>query len=285
MGTVPFEKYQATGNDFVVVEHSRVSDADSSWLAQNICPRREGVGADGLLWLSHGVEGWAVDVYNADGSLAETSGNGLRCALRYLLDHDRFDGDEPLAVVSGAGRVEAREVGPDIAVNMGPPRLEGSNLPPREGDITRVRLAMGTRILCGLAVSMGNPHLVIEIDPGDDLDAFPLEAAAEAAIHSSAFPEGVNVEVIRRTGPGDVVARVWERGVGETRACGSGACATVGALSMLGNLQSPVNVRMPGGTLRVAWGGSPPADLWLSGSASLVFVGSWDGPTRRRSRG
>jgi len=285
VGTVPFEKYQATGNDFIVVEHGRVPDADPAWLAEVLCERREGVGADGLLLLTRGEDVWSVEVINADGSLAETSGNGMRCAFRYLLDHDRFRDDEARVVRSGAGRVEAREDGPYLAVDMGPPRFEGGNLPPLDGAVTRVRLALGTRILCGLAVSMGNPHLVIEIDPGDDLDSFPLEAAAEAAANGDAFPQGVNVEVVRRTGPTDLLARVWERGVGETRACGSGACAMVGALSMMGGLQSPVDVGKPGGRLRVAWSGEPPADLWLSGPASLVFVGSWEGPTQRRNRG
>jgi diaminopimelate epimerase len=284
VGAVSFEKYQATGNDFLVVEARRAIGMNASALARDLCHRREGVGADGLLWLTRdGATPWSVAVYNADGSLAETSGNGLRCAFRYLLDHDLFPGE--LAVESGAGPVQARHDGDDLAINMGPPRFEGDNLPPRDGEVTRVRLALGRRILCGLAVSMGNPHLVIELDGGEDPHEFPLEAAAEAAEASGAFVQGVNVEVVRRLAPDRLEARVWERGVGETRACGSGACATVAALSMLGTVQSPTEVRMPGGVLQVSWRGAPPEALWLSGPAIKVFTGSWEGPAQRRKSG
>ncbi len=285
MGAVSFEKYQATGNDFVVVEGRRARGRDAAELARGMCPRRAGVGADGLLWLTRDdAAGWSVGVYNADGTLAETSGNGLRCAFRYLLDHELVEADDDLAVESGAGRVRARLTGDDLAIDMGPPRFADGNLPPLDGEVTRVRLALGRRILCGLAVSMGNPHLVIELDAGEDPADFPLEAAAGAAGASGAFVQGVNVEVVRLQTPHRLEARVWERGVGETRACGSGACATVGALSMLGRVQAPTEVRMPGGVLQVSWRGVPPADLWLSGPAVKVFAGSWEGTAQRRSR-
>lgn len=286
MGAVSFDKYQAAGNDFLVVLARRARGQDAAELARALCPRRDGVGADGLLWLTQDeAAGWSVAVYNADGSLAETSGNGLRCAFRYLLDHALVPGEDDLAVQSGAGPVRARREGAGLAIDMGPPRFAGDNLPPRDGEVTRVRLALGRRILCGLAVSMGNPHLVIELDAGEAPDEFPLEAAARAAEASGAFPQGVNVEVVRVLTPRRVEGRVWERGVGETRACGSGACATVGALSVLGTVRSPTEVRMPGGVLQVSWRGVPPADLWLSGPADKVFTGSWEGPAQRRNWG
>jgi len=263
-----FLKYQAAQNDFLVVPSAQLDGLDAPSLARALCDRRRGAGADGLLVVTPGTDSWRIAVINADGSAAETSGNGLRCAARYLLDK----GEDPagLTLDTVAGRSQVRVHDDAISINMGPPRFVDPTLPPGDSSTTRVPVQVGNRALQGTAVSMGNPHLVIALDAGDDLVSFPLRTAAATA--SQTFPGGVNVEVLRWVGSATVEARVWERGVGETRACGSGACAVAAALAQQG-ADAPLRIRMPGGMLVVEWEGDLPGDLWLTGPVEHVYEG------------
>lgn len=273
MEPIEFCKYQAAGNDFLVVTpplpHSVVS------LARAMCARRTGVGADGLLVINDYREGWRVQVVNADGSPAETSGNGMRCAARFLADCGRAPVGSTAQLFSDAGPVAARIEPETISVDMGPPRFQDSCLPQGDTEPVRIQVRAGGRLLTGTAVSMGNPHLVVEIEAGESLTDFPLETLGRAAAEAgSGFPEGVNVEVVRPS-PDGVDARVWERGVGETLACGSGACA-IGASQLFGTTSSdPMRVSMPGGALTVEWKNPPNGSLWLTGDAKRVFVGRY----------
>ncbi len=276
MGPIDFDKYEALGNDFVVVDASVLGDLDGALLARAICERRRGVGADGLLWLVPGGDAHLVNVFNADGGLAETSGNGLRCAARWLLDHGFATPGIDIPLVSGAGASPARVDGGEIAVNMGPPSFRDPDLTePGGGYVASVDLTVGGESWSGLAVSMGNPHLVVraEVDPA----SAPLRRIADAAGRPGGFPHGVNVEVARVATRGRVDARVWERGVGETWACGSGACAVVAALGIGGAVGAEVDVHMPGGRLRVAWTGDSKESMWLTGPAQRVFSGRYVG--------
>ncbi len=273
MPIIEFQKYQAAGNDFLVVSPPLPIPADT--LARAICDRRLGVGADGLLVVVDYREGWRVQVINADGSPAETSGNGMRCAARYLADNGQAPVGTTAQLFSGAGPVAACIETDTIAVEMGPPRFQGSSLPEGPTEPVRVKVQAGDRVLTGLAVSMGNPHLVVEIDPKESLRRFPLEALGRAAAdEGGGFPEGVNVEVVRPVGDG-VEARVWERGVGETQACGSGACAIGAALLYGESSPGPLRVTMPGGALSVDWKTPPNGAIWLTGGAKRVFVGRY----------
>ena len=276
MGPIDFDKYEALGNDFIVVDASALGDVDGASLAGAICERRRGVGADGLLWLVPGGDAHRVTVFNADGGLAETSGNGLRCAARWLLDHGFAAPGTDIPLVSGAGASPARVDGEEIAVNMGPPSFRDPDLPdPGTGDVASVELTVDGESWSGSAASMGNPHLVVRT--GDDPASAPLQRIADAAGREGGFPRGVNVEVARVVTRGRVVARVWERGVGETRACGSGACAVVAALRIEGAVGAEVDVHMPGGRLRVAWTGDSKEPVWLTGPAQRVFSGRYVG--------
>jgi len=263
-----FHKYHAAQNDFVVVTSAQLDGQDVPSLARALCHRRTGAGADGLLVVSPEDDGWRVAVINADGSAAETSGNGLRCAAQFLLD----GGEDPqrLGLVTEAGPSGVRVSDGKISVDMGPPRFSDPTLPASHDTPIRISMQVGERDLQGTAVSMGNPHLVLMLEEGDDLVSFPLRAAATSG--GTAFPGGVNVEVCRRTGDGVFDARVWERGVGETRSCGSGACAIAAVLATEGEA-SPLEIRMPGGVLQVDWRGEPQGHLWLTGPVVQVFEG------------
>lgn len=261
-----FHKYQAAHNDFLVVSSAQLDGVDVPALARALCHRRRGAGADGLLVVTPEANRWRVAVINADGSVAETSGNGLRCAARYLLDHGVDAAGLELVTVAGASRVRVQ--GDMLSINMGRPRI---GTPGAEGaPLARIALQVDRRVRQGTAVSMGNPHLVIALEDGDELVSFPLQPLAAAA--QDAFPEGVNVEVIQWIDDATVDARVWERGVGETRACGSGACAVAAALALQG-AAAPLQIQMPGGVLVVDWEADPPGDLWLTGPVEQVYEG------------
>ncbi len=273
MTTVTFAKVEAAENDFVVL--CDPPPVDLAAFARRACHRRRGIGADGLAVLTRRDQRWHLRIVNADGSFAETSGNGTRCAVRYLLDRGLVTGDS-LTVITGAGPVRARARGALITVDMGPPRFSGPGLPDAAGDgrpATAVTLRAAGRRREGWPVSMGNPHLVVRLDADEPLTAFPLEDLAAAARDGAGFPGGVNVEVVRWSGGDRASARVHERGVGETRSCGSGACAVAAALIAGAGAPETLTVEMPGGELVASWDGDPAHGVQLSGRAEQAFEG------------
>jgi len=293
MGTIRFTKIQGAGNDFVLVE-TRDGQRDWSRLAATLCDRHFGVGADGLLLLMPAEDSdFRMRVFNADGSEAEVCGNGLRCMVRYFIENrpaGTLGDDVSVKTASGIRRArfrrsDGREA--EIQVSMGEPRIGSENLPVQsaqsEGsvDIKRTLTCMigvGGRELEVCQVSMGNPHAVHFTQ--EPVERFPLPEIGPLVEHHPAFPGGTNFEVVNVVGRGGVEARVWERGVGETLACGSGACAVVVAGHLLDHLERKATVRLPGGVLGVEWNGS--GEVYLSGPAEVVFTGEW--PDTRRER-
>ncbi|NOK20048.1 diaminopimelate epimerase [Corallococcus carmarthensis] len=267
-------KYHGLGNDFVVLDRRRTGvdiDAEQSrWL----CDRRRGIGADGVLAILPSSRGLArMVVHNADGSIAEMCGNGLRCAVKYLVDQS---GQHPalIDVETGAGVLTCEPgygdggvVGVDIS--MGPARLVAANLPSGTTGQPFVNAPVpGHPDLRGTAVNMGNPHLVL-------LDQ-PLEAAERLGPgleHHPAFPDRTNVEFVRVDEDGLTVV-VWERGCGLTQACGTGACASAVAAVLAERLPSNawLRVTLPGGDLRIRVPGDL-SDIRLRGPVSFVFEG------------
>ncbi|TMC47110.1 MAG: diaminopimelate epimerase [Chloroflexi bacterium] len=240
-----FTKMHGCGNDFVLVEGAADLTAAQ---ARDLCDRRRGIGADGVLAIG-AARGrcWPVTIHNADGSLGGSCGNGARCAARYLLD--RHGGDELELSFSG-GDVKARRQGRDIAIALASPAAPES-------------LALdGMR---AYRVSLGNPHLVIFVADPAEADLTALAAAARAAVGQT------NVEVARVVGADLILLRVDERGVGETLACGTGACATVAAALSEHPMAERVTVRVPGGDLLIRPG---PRTYELAGPAEYVFEGS-----------
>lgn len=252
MARVALTKMHGAHNDFVVVDLRRTPLESPGRFAARICDRRGGIGADGLLAIepSHDAD-VRMRVYNADGSEAEMCGNGVRCVARFL--DEAGEGDR-VRVETASGIVEtlvvARTPEYRVRVAIGAPRFEARSHP-----FDRATF-----------VSLGNPHLVVFVD---DLDAFDLEARALPLQEDTGFPGGVNVHALFLARDGSLRVRHWERGVGATQACGTGAVAAAAAAIAGGDAVSPVRVEVPGGTLEVAWDGSGAA--FLTGPAVRVF--------------
>ncbi|HEY9721856.1 MAG TPA: diaminopimelate epimerase, partial [Oscillatoriaceae cyanobacterium] len=267
---LPFFKYQGTGNDFILLDgRAGLPERDWAEVARRWCDRHRGIGADGLLLLWPGKEApWRMQVVNADGSVPEMCGNGLRCFARYL--HDQ--GLAPtgaFAVETGAGVLHP-EVLTDgrVRVDMGPPILERQHIPmggPRTAQVIEEPLEAAGRRFEVTAVSMGNPHAVIFVP---DVEAVPLETWGPALEHHPLFPARANIEFVQVTCKEAARMRVWERGAGPTLACGTGACAVLVAGVLTERLEPEATITLPGGDLEIAWG----ADnrLQMTGPAELV---------------
>jgi diaminopimelate epimerase len=274
---IEFLKMQGLGNDFLVFDaaatlEGRLGAAQLRALAD----RHTGIGFDQALLLSAPRDPRNrvyYRVFNADGGEVEQCGNGARCVAALMFAR-RPDLGPELTLESAAGLVEAR-VRPDglVAVNMGVPDFDPRALPmdaPAEAAEYSLE-ADGTEVQYG-AVSMGNPHAVLCVD---DVKAAPLERFGPTIETHPRFPKRTNVEFMEIVDRGHIRLRVHERGVGETRACGTGACGAVAVGRNRGWLDAEVRVDLPGGTALVSWPG-PGSPLWLTGPAQQVFTGSID---------
>ncbi len=267
---IPFVKGHGTENDFVLVpDATGALDLPASLVVQ-MCDRHAGIGADGLIRVvrtascddpaavaARADAEWFMDYRNADGSLAEMCGNGIRVMARHLFDLHAADLDRPLPIATRDG-IKTTEALPDgrIIVEMGPTRLLGET-----------KVAVAGQAWRATRVSVGNPHAVAFVD--DLADAGPLLAPPD--VDPEHFPQGANVEFVVRRGPRHIAMRVHERGVGETRSCGTGVCAAAAA-AVSDHAAAPVQVDVPGGTLTVSWNDQGAV---LSGPAVLVATGIW----------
>jgi diaminopimelate epimerase len=270
---LPFTKMNGLGNDFMVVEWPRGRPPPDPELIRRWADRRRGVGFDQLLLIvSDRPEGGDVSYrnFNADGGEIEQCGNGVRCLARFLAP--RFG--QELTLVSPAGPVAARVRSPDdVSVNLGVPDFRPAALPflaAEERDRYRLEVA-GESVEFG-AVSIGNPHVVIAVD---SVDAAPVERLGAAFQSHPSFPRRVNVGFMERQSDRRIRLRVYERGVGETLACGTGAAAAVAVGRRWGQLGERVEVELPGGVLTVNWPG-PGSPLWQTGPTTAVYEGSID---------
>jgi diaminopimelate epimerase len=252
-------KGHGTENDFVLLPEGP-EDLDAA-LVRAVCDRRAGIGGDGVLRVVSGNEGFFMDYRNADGSVAETCGNGIRVFARYLVTAGLAPaGELTIDTRSGPRRVIVPADGGDITVDMGQPtRLDDAEV------------SVGASSWKAVGWSMGNPHLVI-LDAGD-IDSLDLSVPPRVD-PASAYPDGVNVELLEPVGKHHLRMRVHERGVGETRSCGTGACAAaVAAMDAAGERSSYI-VDVPGGRLVVRW--REDGSVVLTGPAVLVATGEFD---------
>jgi len=277
-----FTKMHGAGNDYIFLNGFKAGlPEDLRNLARRISNRRLGVGGDGLIVLEPDDSAdFRMRIFNADGSEAEMCGNGLRCAFKYLHDRSLVSGDRGVAR-TGAGLLDVsivrRTASADIIrVNMGPPQ-------PGPGpdyircvtdDALRLPLRVEDRMFEVAFVSVGNPHIVLFLD--EAVESFPVEHHGPLLEHHPVFPDRTNVDFVQYVGRNEVIQRTWERGSGETHACGTGACATLVAGSRIGRLESPTTVHFRGGDLTVTWqGGVHP--VFLEGPAEEVYSGEWNG--------
>lgn len=265
-----FEKMHGLGNDFLVVDDREQQPVDWPVLARRVCERHTGVGADGVLLIQGSdVADLRMRLYNADGSEAEMCGNGVRCVAEYVAVHG-ISGDR-VVWETGAGAVVTERLGDDlITVDMGPPRFDPSDIPfDAEGDeVIDQPLHVDGRTLRITALSMGNPHCVTVVD---DVAGFPLAELGPLVERHPRFPQRTNFEIVQVLSRTRVRQRTFERGVGETNACGTGASAVGVAMQRLSLCDSPVTVELRGGPLHIAW--APGTTVRMTGPAQRVYTG------------
>lgn len=268
-----FTKMQGLGNDFVVIDATARPVELTPERVRRLADRRFGVGCDQVLVVGPpprpDVE-FEYRIFNADGGEVEQCGNGARCFARYVRDKGLTDSTR-IPVLTRAGRIvlEVRDDG-QVRVDMGRPRLEPESIPMASVQSGPVhRLDVGARTVELTAVSMGNPHAVLMVE---DVDRAPVAELGPRIEHHPRFPQGVNVGFMEVVDRGRIRLRVWERGVGETLACGTGACAAVVAGRVNGRLDQRVTVALPGGRLQVEWAG-PDRPVLMTGPAETVFEG------------
>jgi len=251
-----FHKYEALGNDYLVLERAGLGDADlSAAVVRRICDRHFGVGSDGILVEGAAPEGgFALRILNPDGSEAEKSGNGLRIFARYLWDEGRV-GDEPFAVATRGGSVkcQVRDSGRMVFVEMGNASFDSARIPvtgPRR-EVVGEEIDADGEPLRFTAVTVGNPHCVVHVS---ELSAALARRLGPVLETHSLFPERINVQFVKVLGPHRIAMEIWERGAGYTLASGSSSCAAAAASVRLGLCAGDVTVVMPGGCLEIGVG-------------------------------
>jgi diaminopimelate epimerase len=274
-----FVKMHGAGNDFLIVEGQE--DRDWGRLAPAMCDRHRGVGADGVfLLLPSSRADIRMRLFNADGSEAEVSGNGLRCLVKYAVErgharpsNGKLTIEAPHAVLEAEVETAGKAVR-SVRLSMGAPRFDPKDVPvavEAPPPVLDLPIEAGGHLLRVACLSMGNPHAVMFID--SPVADYPLLQVGPAVERHPLFPARVNFGVARVLAPDRMELRVWERGAGETLACGSGSCAAVVAARLKGLVGDRVHVEQPGGVLTVDWDGE--GDVYLGGPAEFVFEGEW----------
>ena len=274
-----FTKMQGIGNDYVYVNCLQETIENPSELAKKISDRHYGVGSDGLIMINPSDKAdFEMEMYNADGSRGEMCGNGIRCVAKYVYDYGLTD-KTSISVETLAGikyldlTVEDGKV-VLVKVDMGKPMLRPEEVPvvsEKEEVIDEPITVDGQeyRMTC---VSMGNPHAVVFID--QDVKEFPLETVGVKFENHERFPKRVNTEFVNVLDRHTAQMRVWERGLGETLACGTGACAVAVACALNGLTEDEVTVKLLGGDLQIKWDREKNT-VYMTGPAEVVFDGEW----------
>jgi len=277
-----FTKMHGAGNDYVYVNcFEETVPADLAALAIAVSDRHKGIGSDGLILIRpSSVADARMQMFNADGSEAEMCGNGVRCVAKFVYDHG-IARKETLQIETGRGVLTlkvfaAKGTVNRVRVGMGQPILRSAEIPTRlSGDPpVLVPLDVAGRELNVTCVSMGNPHCVIFVD--EITDDLLLRVGPQIERHA-AFPKRVNAEFVKVLSRSETVLRVWERGSGETQACGTGACAAAVAGVLAGLTDRKILTHLPGGDLELEW--TSGGEVEMTGPAAEVFTGDWPIPT------
>lgn len=276
-----FVKMHGLGNDFIIVQNGQADLPEEKYAeaAQRLCAFHWGIGADGLVVIGPDPEyDLRMRIFNADGSEAEMCGNALRCVAKYAweagvcrkprLRIGTIGGLRETTLLTEGDRVTG------VRVDMGPPLLKAEKIPVRwpESPVVYGKLTVAEREFTFAAVSMGNPHCVIEVG---QVSAFPVQQWGPLIETHPLFPAKTNVEFVTVADAHRVTIRVWERGVGETLACGTGACAAAVACALRGLTGRRVTVELAGGDLLIDWA-EHDGHVYLTGGATLVFTGRMD---------
>ncbi len=277
-----FTKLHGLGNDFIIIDaiNQRIVESAIQARAAALCDRHFGIGADGVILVLPSTQAdFKMRIFNADGSEPQMCGNGIRCFAKFVFEEGLTD-KEVFSVETLAGPIVPaliRENGNVVAVevDMGAPILERAKIPVAKGDPTarviQEPLQVDGQSFTFTAVSMGNPHAVIFVDNLEEID---LEKVGPLCESHPLFPERVNTEFVQVLSPQEAVMRVWERGSGETLACGTGACAILVAGVLNGLLSHKATIHLPGGELKIEWVKSD-GHVMMTGPASHVFSGEF----------
>jgi diaminopimelate epimerase len=274
---IQFTKMHGLGNDFVLLDERSTSFGLGSEQIAKIADRRFGIGCDQVLILKPSslpttLGGYRI--FNADGSVAEHCGNGARCVARYLRDAGEVEGDSLALEIRGvAYELQIINDG-SVRVDMGRPSFAPKDIPIAAGNQQACyEVAFDGQVCAFGCVSVGNPHATTLVD---DAAAAPVLPIGSALQRHRFFPDKVNVGFMQLIDRARVKLRVYERGVGETLACGTGACAAMAIGVLWDRLDNVVDVELAGGTLQIEWAGSPSDSLWMTGPAESVFEGTID---------
>ncbi len=273
-GLLPFTKMHGAGNDFVVLDGVSAALPPIDRIARRLADRHFGIGCDQILVVRPSSSAdFRMEIYNADGSQVEMCANGIRAFFKFVRDRGLTSKDE-IGVETLGGIVRPRWAGPDlVTVDMGLPVLAPAKIPTRlgsgDGPVLDALLEVdGARIPVS-SVSMGNPHCVLFVPSVDDADVAGLGPRIERHV---AFPNRVNVEFVEVVSRGRLRQRTWERGTGETLACGSGACAVAVASILRGVANRSLTIELRGGELEISWPASD-AHVSMTGPSAEVFTG------------
>lgn len=271
-----FTKMEGLGNDYVYVNCFKENIENPSELSKKVSDRHFGIGSDGLILIKPSkVADFCMEMYNADGSQSEMCGNGIRCVGKYVYDYGLTD-KTSIAVETLAGikyldfEIEDNKVSL-VTVNMGAPELVPANIPVKSDKDILIKepILVENKSYEMTCVSMGNPHCVVFVE---NTDTFPLEAVGPMFENHEVFPNRVNAEFIQILDRKTVNMRVWERGSGETLACGTGACASTVACILNELTEDEITLHLLGGDLRVRWDREENL-VYMTGAATVVFDG------------
>lgn len=290
-----FTKMHGCGNDYVYVDggKEKISQDKKSELAVKVSDRHFGIGSDGLIFINP-VEDEDIDfemeMYNADGSRSEMCGNGIRCVAKFVYDKGLTDKKNLTIVSAGKKKYISLTIGEDnkvsfVKVDMGAPILNAVDVPVDvpSGTLTKSddygTLALSAPINAAerewkmTCVSMGNPHAVVFLPEEESLDSFDIEKIGPKFENHKFFPRRINTEFVKIDDRNNVHMRVWERGTGETLACGTGCCATAVACILNHLTDNEVTVHVLGGDIKISWDGKADSSVFMEGPATTVFEG------------
>lgn len=274
-----FTKMEGLGNDYVYINAFEEQVDDPARLAVEMSRYHFGCGSDGLILIRPGVVAdFCMEMYNSDGSRSEMCGNGIRCVAKYV--HDRGLTDRTDFTIESGGQVKIMHLNlnPDgtthsVCVDMGTPELDGAKIPSlaQGNPVTGCQLQANGRRYVFTLVSMGNPHAVAFVD---NPDTAPVTVDGPVLERDPLFPNRANIEFVQVLNRRHARMRVWERGTGETMACGTGACAVLVACVLNGLCDREADIDLPGGTLHIEWRPSD-SHVYMTGPARFVYDGVW----------
>lgn len=275
-----FTKMHGCGNDYIYIDgaRERIPAEQKPEIVRRLSDRHFGIGGDGVIFINPSDQAdFEMEMYNMDGTRAEMCGNGIRCVAKYVYDKGLTD-QTKISVIS-AGKIKYLDLQVEngmvstVKVNMGEPILKACEIPVlaenEQGEVIADPIEVEGKTYQMTCVSMGNPHAVVFVD---DVQNFPLEQIGPKFENHPRFPKRVNAEFVKVLDQENVEMRVWERGTGETLACGTGACATVVACILNGLTKDTVTVKLLGGTLQVQWDKAENR-VYMTGPATTVFEG------------